>query len=67
LNDWTAAKFLSMDASAIIPLAKYLQEDQLNSRRFLLFQGVVDTVLSQQASIHQVDALSATQPKVPKH
>jgi len=56
-----------MDASAIIPLAKYLQEDQLNSRRFLLFQGVVDTVLSQQASIHQVDALSATQPKVPKH
>jgi len=56
-----------MDASAIVPLAKILQENQLNSRRFLLFQRVVDILLLQQAFIHQVDALPATQPKVPKH
>ena len=46
----------------MVPLAKNLQEDQLNSRRSLSFQGVVDTLLLQQAFIHQVDALPATQP-----
>jgi len=44
-NNWTWAKFLWLNSSDVVPPAKNFQQ-QLNSSRFPVFPGVVDTMLN---------------------